>query len=230
MQEKRIIRADEIEESRRRAESNWRTYLMLSLESADFKIDSYLAETYMVEACPGELIKCPNDREVIKKRLIKFNFDESGYAKRVGKTHIPCPPLAYDSSKEKEFLLDVSKYPSLCGIKPAFLLHKFEAVISPERQADLLRRWTDFKATMPKAHNTKAGSSSRSTSSGSYHLGIWRRRSGQPSLTNDTKCGGCIIQQKKCMDFLRLVKDLIAIKIRDFLQKYAPEEWATRER
>jgi len=202
----------------------------LTIPSLDLEIDSYVAETYVVDECPGELIKCPNDREVIKRRLIKFNFDASDYTKKEGKVRIPCPPLAYDSWREKEFLLDVSEYPSLCGIKPAFLLHKFENVIPLEGQNDLLRRWTDFKLTMPIAHNTKAGSSSRSTTSGSYHLGIWRRSSGEPSLTTDTKCGGCVMQQKKCMDFLRLVKDLIATKIRNFLQKYAPEEWTAREK
>lgn len=84
--------------------------------------------------------------------------------------------------------------------------------------------------TEPVVHNTKSDSSSRSTTSGSYHLGIWRRRCGEPIVTKDTKCEDDVMQRKKCMDFLRLVKDIIGTKIRELLQKYAKEEWAAREK
>lgn len=95
---------------------------------------------------------------------------------------------------------------------------------------DLLRRWTDFSLTEPKAHNTESNSSSRSTSSKSYHLGFWRQYSAEPYVTKDTKCCSNKQQQEKCKDFLRLVKDKVAPKIRSLLQKYASDEWAAREK
>jgi hypothetical protein len=46
----------------------------------------------------------------------------------------------------------------------------------------------------------------------------------------DTRSEESKLQQKKCKDFLHLVKKEIATKIRSLLQKYASDEWATRER
>lgn len=183
----------------------------------------------MITTCPGELIKCQNTAAVVESRLTKFNVDDSGYLRETGKCHIPCPPLAYDSNKEKAFLLDIHKYPILCTIQPAFLLHKFENVIPLYVQELLLLRWLDFLLMKPKAHNTD-GSSSRSTNSSSYHLGIWRRSSAEPFITADTKCDGDLAKQKKCKDFLRLVQKHVATKIRSLLQGCAKDEWDAREK
>jgi hypothetical protein len=189
----------------------------------------------LITECPGELQKCQNSQDAVNSKLIKFDQDEEGLLREVGKCHIPCPPLAFDFASEKTFLLDVAKFPILCGIKPAFLVHKFEKVISPEASMDILHRWGDFMLMEPKAHNTKESSSSRSTSSKSYHLGIWRQYSQAPYITQDTRCMDekkevNIEEKKRCNNFLRLVKTEVATKIRSFLQRYAKDEWATREK
>lgn len=196
----------------------------------EFETDlSHYLETYLINTCPGELITCSNNSATLGSKLTRFNLSEDGYLKEVGKAHIPCPPLAYDSNTEEAFLLDVSKHPILCGIKPSFLVHKFENVISPQHQNELLRCWTDFSLMQPTPHNTKAGSSSRSTGSGSLHLGIWRRSSNNISITKDTICDDDPMKQKKCKDLLRMVKNYVAPRIRELLEKYAKEEWAVRE-
>jgi hypothetical protein len=82
----------------------------------------------------------------------------------------------------------------------------------------------------PTAHNTEESSSSRSTETQSFHLGIWRKSAKEPFVTADTRCGEDRHQQKRCEDFLRLVKISIAGKIKSLLEKYAPEEWAERQK
>ena len=182
-------------------------------------------------ATPGELIKCKNSADAMKSKLIKFDVDEAGLEREVGKCHVPCPPLAYDASVEKAFFLDLSQHPILCGIKPSFLVHKFENVVTENDRLDLCRRWTDFRLTNPKAHNTNEGSSSRSTDTESYHLGIWRKFAKEPFITADTLCDPDSPQQQgHCKNFLRLVKKSVALKIRSLLEKYAPEEWAERQK
>jgi hypothetical protein len=97
------------------------------------------AETYVITATPGELIKCQNSKAAMQSKLTKFDTDEAGYLREVGKCHIPCPSLAFDASVEKAFLLDLNKYPILCGIKLSFLLHKFENVVTQNDRMDLER-------------------------------------------------------------------------------------------
>lgn len=218
---KKEKRAGAISDSRMKAEENWGAYCDASKRTHP----NCFPESFVITAIPGELIKCKNGRDAMESKLTKFSMDHEGYERVVGKCHIPCPPLAFDASVEKAFLLDISRHPILCGIKPSFLLHKFENVVTENDRLDLLRRWTDFKLMSPMPHKSPI---SRSTDTESYHLGIWRKREKMPFITADTRCGEDL-QQARCKDFLRLVKKSIAFKIRSLLKKYAPEEWAERE-
>lgn len=184
--------------------------------------------TYLIPACPGELLQCRNGVDM-NSLLSKFDYKD-GLKREVGKCHIPCPTLAFDSHRERTFLLRASELPILCGIQPEFLIHKFENVFSPNVRTDLHRKWTDFILTNPIAHNTKASSSSRSTVSNSYHLGFWRQYDAEPYVSKDTKCGNNKEQQERCNNFLRAVQREIAPKLRSLLQKYAGDEWAAREK
>lgn len=184
--------------------------------------------TFLITACPGELLQCQNGAD-LSSLLSKFDYKD-GLKREAGKCHIPCPPLAFDSHRERTFLLEASKLPILCGIKPEFLIHKFENVFSPNARTDLLRKWTDFMLTNPIAHNTKASSSSRSTVSNSYHLGFWRQYAAEPYISKDTRFDDNKEQEERCKNFLRAVQKEVAPKLRSLLQRYASEEWAAREK
>jgi hypothetical protein len=219
-----------MQESREKAEANWSMFASRCC-SPNFADCTYSTVTYVITACPGELLQCQNGAD-LNSLLSKFVYKD-GYKREMGKCHIPCPSLAFDSHCESAFLLKASELPILCGIKPSFLIHKFENIFSQNVCADLLRKWTDFVLTNPTAHNTKESSSSRSTVSNSYHLGFWRQYSDKLYVTKDTKC--CDNkghdnkeQQERC--FLCAVQREIAPKLRSLLQRYASNEWAAREK
>ena len=134
-----------------------------------------LADAIDLESSPGELIVCQNNRPAMHKKLVEYDLNPETYNLEKGRVHIPCPPLAYDTNTGSTFEFNVDKHKILSGIVPRILLHKYENMISPTNQKELLARWERFLRTNPRAHNTDDSSSSHSKSSKSFHFGVWRR-------------------------------------------------------
>ena len=175
-----------IKAARDAAESHWgvRSNLMPL-----YKQRSSFSETFLVAACPGELVKCHNSKKAIKAKLIKYyDLEYTNYSTEMGSVHLPCPPVFFDTKSEKVYIEDIKKNPIFCNIEPMFLIHKFVNVVSPQQALRLRRQWNSFKATNPVAHNTDETSSARSSGTPSYHLRIWRRSSTEAFITKDTRC------------------------------------------
>ncbi|KAF8327853.1 hypothetical protein F5887DRAFT_924642 [Amanita rubescens] len=175
-------------------------------------------ETYLVVAAPGELAK-----------MWKYDMDTSGYITQTGTLHVPCPSVFFDANTEKGYIADIQKEKIFAGIQPLFLFHKFVNVLSKNGAKVLKTRWEAFIKTNPTAHNTKESSSARSTTSKSYHLGIWRRYDTEAGVTVDTRCEN-LNQAIKCLDFMRAVKKYIAPPVKRLMEHYTKEEWVHRDR
>jgi hypothetical protein len=166
----------------------------------------------------------------MRAKLMKYDLDQSHYITETGSIHLPCPPIYFDSNLERGYIQNIQKYPIFCSIKPQFLIHKFANVLSPEQCQALREKWVSFTNENPIAHNTETGSSSRSSGTPSYHLGIWRRYSDHAMVTLDTQCRGFIHQQKQCKNFLRAVQRHVAPALKRLMERYTKEEWAMRKR
>ncbi|KAF8324837.1 hypothetical protein F5887DRAFT_901971 [Amanita rubescens] len=161
---------------------------------------------------------------------MKYDLDHNHYITETGSIHLPCPPIYFDSNLERGYIQNIEKYPIFCSIKPHFLIHKFVNVLSPEQCQDLREKWVSFTNENPIAHNTETGSSSRSSGTSSYHLGVWRRYSDHAMVTLDTQCRGFNHQQKQCKNFLRAVQRHVAPALKRLMERYTKEEWAMRKR
>ena len=74
-------------------------------------------ETFVVAASPAELLKCRNEREVMKTKLIKYELDYTNFVTKTGSVHIPAPPVYFDANSRKRFIPDIQKYCIFYGIK-----------------------------------------------------------------------------------------------------------------
>jgi len=218
---KRKRDAVKIREARTAAEAQWGTLV----ENGICKLILTAAETYLVTTAPGELVHCRNTAEATRFKLWKYNLDSSGYISKEGTISVPCPPLFFDANTERTYIADIENEKIFAGIKPLFLIQKFANVLSKNGAETLQKRWTAFKKTNPIPQKT---ASARSSSSESFHLGIWRRRKGKALVTADTRWDD-EHQQKRCLDFMRAVKDYIAPQLKRLMERYTKDEWVLRQ-